>query len=149
MPHSVSIEDAVGCRGCLLHAHGGQVKELVHDLGGDRFDRPPLALGEPSEPRLGLPQLRRPDLLRPGAQGRDRRDDVERGLPRVKPLGFRSDDPLGALRLPPPPRERLRHDGLEIVEVVEVAAVQSGDLGVEVTRHGEVDEEERAAAAAA
>ena len=94
-------------------------------------------------------QLRRADLLRAGAQRRDRRHDVERRLPLAEPLRLLGDDRLGALRLAPAAGERLGDDGLEVVDVVEVAAVELVDGGVEVARDGEVDQEERPAAARA
>src|SRR3954469_25923094 len=77
VPHRFSIDHPVGCRGRLLHAHGRQVEELVHDLRGDRLDRLALAVVEPSEQAFGLAQLGFADLLRPRAQGCDRRYDVE------------------------------------------------------------------------
>ena len=46
MAHGLSINHPIGCRGRLLHAHGRQVQELVHDLGGERLDRVPLGLVE-------------------------------------------------------------------------------------------------------
>src|SRR3712207_7370623 len=57
---------------------------------------------------------------------------------------FRSgDDRLGPLRLAAPARERVRDDGLEVVDVVQVAVLELVDRRVEVARHREVDEEER------
>jgi glutamyl-tRNA reductase len=77
------------------------------------------------------------------AQRRDRRDDVERRRPRAKPIRLLGDDLLGPLRLGAPAVQRLGHDRLEIVDVVEKAAGQARDRGVEVARDCDVDEEER------
>ena len=52
------------------------------------------------------------------------------------------DDRLGALRLAAAAGKRLGHDRLEIVDVVEVAAVELVDRRVEIARDGEVDEEQ-------
>ena len=45
MPHDVSIDHSVGCRGRLLHTDRGQVEEFREDLRRDRFDLLPLVLG--------------------------------------------------------------------------------------------------------
>ena len=87
------------------------------------------------------------DLLGARAQRRDRRDDVERRLPLVELLRLGGDDRLGALGLARRPESVSVDDRLEVVDVVEVAAVELVDRGVEVARDGEVDEQERAALA--
>jgi hypothetical protein len=100
--HRVSIDHPIGCRGCLFHANGRQMQELVHDLRGHRLDRAPLRVGKLAETRLRLRELGAADLLGAGAQRRDRRNDVERRLPGAELLRFARDD-----RLPlPPPRRR-------------------------------------------
>ena len=73
---------------------------------------------------LGLRELGRADLLGPRAQRGDRGHDVERGLPLAEALGLLGDDRLGPLRLAPPAGEALGDDRLEVVDVVEVAAVE-------------------------
>src|SRR6266511_3640298 len=52
-------------------------------------------------------------------------------------------DRLAALGLAPAAGQRLGHDRLEIVDVVEVAAVELVDPRVEIARNREIDEEER------
>ena len=79
------------------------------------------------------------DLLGERAQRRDRRDDVERGLPLAEAVGLVGDEPLRPRRLAAPAGERLGDDGLEVVDVVEEAAVELVDRRIEVARHGEVD----------
>src|SRR5207248_7275506 len=98
------------------------------------------------EATLGLAELRGADLLGPRTQRSDRRHDVERRLPCSEPLRLLGDDRLRALGLAPPAGERLGHDGLEIVDVVEVAALELADRRIEVARHRQIDEEERPAA---
>src|SRR5439155_8870837 len=81
------------------------------------------------------------DLLRASAQRGDRRHDVERRQPLVELLGLRGDDRLRAYGLAAAAHERLGDDRLEIVDVVEVAAVEVVNRRIEVARHREVDEE--------
>ena len=119
----VRVHTALGaCRG-FLHAHRRQVQELAHDLGSERLHRAAVLLGQPAQPRPG--ELAGANLFRPRAQGRDRRDDVQRGLPRTKPLGLVGNDLLRARRFRPPARETLRDDGLQVVDVVQVATGSS------------------------
>ena len=70
-------------------------------------------------------------------------------LPVEEGIRLAGDDALGACGLLTAACERLRYDGLEVVHVVEVAALEVVDRRVEVARHGEVDEEERGATAGA
>src|SRR5262249_37444709 len=83
------------------------------------------------------------NLLRQRAERGDRRDDVARRLPGPEPLGLVEDDLLGPSGLAPPTGEALRHDALEVVDVVEVAAVELVDGGIEVARNRDVDQEQR------
>ena len=89
------------------------------------------------------------NLLGPGAQRRDRRDDLARRLPVAEALGLLGDDRLRARRLPAAAREARRDNRLEVVDVVEEAPVELVDRRVEVARDGEVDQEQRPALAAA
>src|SRR5437588_156226 len=118
------------------------MQELVHDLGGHGFDRPPLALVEPSEERLRLLQLRLADLLGPCPQRGDCRHDVEGRMPLVELLRLGRDDRLGTVGLPPAEGQGLDDDLLEVVDVEEVAAVELADRGVEITRNREIDQQE-------
>src|SRR5262249_55452864 len=90
-----------------------------------------------------LRELRRADLLCPRAQRRDRRNDLERGPPRTEALHLVGRELLRALRFGASALQRLRDDRLEIVGVVEKAAVETRELRVQVPRQGRVDEEER------
>ena len=54
---------------------------------------------------------------------------------------FAPDDFLPALL------EIIVGDGLEVIDVIEVNVLQKVDLGVDVARHGDVDEQQRAVAA--
>src|SRR5919108_352460 len=128
-------------------------REPISPKGRERSRSPAVVIGTSATwtpgRRLGFGELGRPDPLRPPRKRRDRRHALERGLPLTESLRLGRDDRLGPLRLAPPAGERLRDDRLEVVEVVEVAAVEVGDLGIEVARNGEVDEEDRPAAPAA
>src|SRR5205809_533775 len=80
----------------------------------------------------GVVQLRAvelgcPDLLGTRPQRRDRRDDVERGLPGAKAVRLLRDDFFRSFGLATPIGERLGNDGLEIVDVVEIATVELVD----------------------
>src|SRR6266508_2860245 len=146
VPSNVDVPGSLGGRR-LLQAHDRDMQELVHDLGRQRFDGAPLALGETAETGLGLRELSCADGLGSPAERCDRRDNLERGLPGPEPLGLVRDDRLGARSLAPPAAEALADDRLEVVDVVQVAAVDSGHGGIDVTRNGEVDDEQRAALA--
>ena len=125
------------------------MQELVDDLARQRLDRPALALGEPAEPALGLRQLGRADRLGVLAQRRDRRHDVERCLPLPEPRRLGRDDRLRSLGLPAATGEALGDDRLQVVDVVEEAALELGDGRLDVARNGEVDQEQRRAPPAA
>src|SRR3954454_13925197 len=98
------------------------MQELVHDLGGHGFDRPPLALVEPSEERLRLLQLRLAVLLGPCAPRGHCRYDGEVRMPLVQLLRLGRDDRLGTFGLPPAEGQGLDYDLREVVDLEEVAA---------------------------
>src|SRR5436309_8699899 len=102
-----------------------------------------MALAEPPQPAPGALELRRPDLLRARPQGGDLGDDVPRGLPLAEASGLLRDDRLRARCLATPRVETLRHNRLEVVDVVEIAPLQLVDLRIEVARHRDVDQEQR------
>src|SRR4029077_12165796 len=102
-----------------------------------------LRVAQPLEPRPRALQLAFADLLCKRAKRRDRRDDVARRLPGPESLRLLEHDLLGTAGLAPPPREALRHDALQVVDVVQVAAVELVDRRIEVTRNRDVDEEQR------
>jgi hypothetical protein len=100
------------------------VEKLVDDSRRERLHRLSLRVAELPEPRLGATQLRFPNLVGARAQRCDRRHDIERRVPRPERVRLPLDDPLCTLRLTPPHGERLRDDSLEVVDVVQVAAVE-------------------------
>ncbi len=128
----------------LLHPHRRLVEELVHELSRDALE--PLALVVVERPEAR--KLGRADRLGAGTKRSDCRHDLERGTPRPEALGLLDDETLGDLGLGPPPRKRLVDDRLEVVDVVEEAARQVVHGGVDIARNGDIDEEERPAAAA-
>ena len=141
VPDRLGIGLAVAVGGRLLHPHGRLVQELVEDLRVTASSRSRSSSGSERE----LRELGGADLLGVGAQRRDRRHDLERGPPLAEPLGLLDDEPLGDLGLGAAAGERLGDDSLEVVDVVEEAAVELVHGRVDVTRDGDVDEEERAA----
>src|ERR671923_808167 len=127
----------------LLQPHDRLVQELVHDLARQRFDGTPLGVRQVGQPRARLRELATPDRLGPLPQRRDCRHRIERREPVVESLAFRSDDLLGLGRLAAAAAQALLDDHLEVVDVVEEAAVQRLDAGIEIPRDGKVDEKER------
>ena len=91
------------------------MQELVDDLRGDRVDDVAVAFRKPAESGLDAGEFGGADLLGTSAQGCDRRDDGQRGLPRAEPLGLLGHDPLRLDRLAPAPRKGRRDDRLEVV----------------------------------
>ena len=96
--------------------------------------------------RAGSLELAVADLLDERPERSDRRDDIERRLPAAEAIALGCDELLGAGGLCPPPGDRLGDDCLEIVDVVEEAVVELVDRRIEIARHGEIDEQERATA---
>src|SRR5262245_61209405 len=143
---NLDVPRALGGRR-LLHAHDRHVEELVDDLRRQRLDGSPLAFGQALETALCLGQLAGADRLGPLAERRDRRHDVARRLPVAEPPGLVGRDRLCPLGFAPPAAHALTHDRLQVVDVIEVAVVERGDLGIDVTRHREVDHEQRPALA--
>src|SRR5687768_17402486 len=144
--HGVRIEHTVGRGRRLLHAHRRLVQELRHDLARQRLDCAPLARRERGQPSLDAVELLLANRLGPRPQRGDRRHDVERELPRAEAVGFLGHDRLGPHGLLAPPGDTLGHDPLEVVDVVEVAALELVDGGIEVARNSDVDKEDRATA---
>ena len=83
------------------------------------------------------------------AQRADRRLHGERPEPLGEARDLLLDNRLGAQRLGLANRDRVRDARLQVVHVVERHAVQVAAGGVDVARHGDVDEQQRAAAAGA
>src|SRR5262249_55740845 len=114
VPRDLDVARALG-RGRLLQPDYRHMQELVHDLGRQRRDGAPLALGQALESALRLGQLPGADALRPLAQGRDRRHDLEARLPVAEALGLALDDRLCAVGLAPAAAQALADDGLKVV----------------------------------
>ena len=95
MPDGLRVAAAVGARGGLLQANGRQVEQLVDEPRGDRVDDLLLLAGEAT---AGALELGGADLLRPGAERRDRR-----ARPRARPATRGSARPP---RRRSPPRAR-------------------------------------------
>src|ERR671910_1377629 len=131
------------CR--FLQAHDRLVQELVHDLARQRFDRLPLALRESGKPAARLGELTSPDRLRPLAERGDRGHDVPRCQPLAKTLGLGGGDRLGLGELRLAAWGGLVNDRLEIVDVVQVTTRQLVDRWIEVSRDGEIDQQQRSA----
>src|SRR5438093_3396918 len=143
VPDRVGVDGPARAGRGLFHPHRRQVQELVDDLRRHRLDREPLALGQPSQARAGTLELRRADRLRPCTQRGDLRDDVPGGLPRPEARGLLSHDRLGPSRLPAAGFEALGDDGFEVVDVVEIAALELVDRRIEVAWDRDVDQEQR------
>ena len=105
--------------------------------------------GQPPEPPFGAGELGGANRLGAGAERRDGRHDGKRRLPFPEPLRLGRDDALRPHRLGAAARQGCLDDRLQIVDVVDEAPVDGGQRRVDVARHGEVDEQERPAAARA
>src|SRR5688572_30618248 len=141
VPHRVRVEDAVGRRRGLLHAYGRLMQELRHDLARERLDGPSLARRERGEATFRPLQLGLSDGLGLRPKRGDRRHDVERELPGAEAVGLLARDRLRAHGLLATAGDALGDDPLEVVDVIEVAALQVVDRGIEIARDRDVDEE--------
>ena len=83
----------------------------------------PLGRRERRKPPGRALELRQPDRLGAGSERRDRRNDVESAPPLEEALALLRDDQLGLYGLFPPARDARVDDALQVVDVVEVAAV--------------------------
>ena len=95
------------------------------------------------EARERFLELALADRLHLLADGDDRRDDLEALEPAPEALHLLLDDRLPAHRLALALVDVTGDGDREVVEVVEVDVVEVVDRGIEVARHGEVDEEHR------
>ena len=77
------------------------------------------------------------------AQGRDRRHDVELGHPPREALDLLLDHRLGLRPLGLAHAQVARHDGLQVVHVVDADALDLAAGVLDVARHRDVDEHER------
>src|SRR6185369_11615540 len=70
--------DGLSVLRAVLHADGRLVQELVHDRARELLEHRAVAWRHPLEPADRAADLLATDLLRQGAQARDRRHHVER-----------------------------------------------------------------------
>ena len=89
-------------------------------------------------------QLLRAQRLHPSPHLGQRRHRGEPGepIPVLRHLGV--DELLGGRQLAPPALDVRRHHGLQVVEIVEKDVVQLADRRIDVARHGDVENAERA-----
>jgi hypothetical protein len=123
----------------------------VQEARGDRFSHRGQAfavgLAEALPVRLVLGQEAAHDLVGALAQRGYRRHHLQRGEPALEAVKLGLDDPLGSHRLGLAAARVALDDLLHVVDVVEADA---GDLtagGLDVAWHGDVDQQQRAAAA--
>ena len=129
----------------LLELHGGRVQQLVHDGRGRGLEGLLLLRRQRAQPRARLLELGAADLLGAPAQLDQQRHHVERLLPVQELAHLPLDQRLGRRGLLAALAQvRLRHR-LQVVEVVEEDARRAcPHRGVDVARHRDVDEEQRA-----
>src|SRR5581483_9879088 len=142
VPDGLRVAAAARAGGGLLQPHRRQVQQLVDDPRCHRLDLGLLRRRQ-AEPGARPLELGRAHLLRPRAQGGDLGYDLARGEPLAEALRLRSDDRLRPSGLAAAARQARGDDRLEVVDVVEEAPVELVDRRVEVTRNGEVDQEQR------
>src|SRR5450759_2083969 len=132
-----------------LEARRGAVQHLVDDGLGKRLDRPDLLLRQAPQPLERPGQLLLAHRLGPGPHGGHGRHDLHGVEPRVEGRDLLFDDDLGPSRLAHALLEVGLDHAVEVVDVVEEHVGEVVDLGVDVAGDGDVDEEQRTAAAAA
>ena len=93
----------------------------------------------------GFLQLADADLLRPLAQRRDDRHDVQRVPPLLEGSDFLADDRLHLLDFRLAAAPALVRHRFDVVDVAEVYARDRAHVRVDVARHGDVDEQQPAA----
>ena len=124
------------------------MKELVHDLRASATRRRPAASGsDPSSRASARSSSLGSDLLGPASQRRDRRHHVERSAPGAKGVASSRTMASALAAFVPTHHDALLDDPFEIVDVVEEAAVEVVDGGVEISRYRDVDEEDGLTAA--
>ena len=140
--HGVDVEIALLAARDLLHLHRRQVEDLVDDARGEHVDLGALLVAQVAELAAETLELGAADLLHRVAQRGDRRHDLEAAQPVVHAAQLLLDDALGVVRLFLALAAVLLDHMLQVVDVVEVGVAHTVDLGVEVARHGDVDEED-------
>ena len=136
--------------GAVLQAHGRLVQQTVDDVARDRLDPLEVALGHAFSQRPSFSPSTALTIARPRARSAwIVGHDLERAEPAGRSPGSpprRSSSARPGLGLAD--RAIARDDRLEVVDVVERHAVERGARGVDVARHGDVDQQQRSPAAA-
>src|SRR5579884_465911 len=123
-------------------AHRG-VQELVDDRAREMLEGLALAGVEGTERAQVARDLPLTDVLRALAQGDDRRHDVEAREPSPEGVDGGVDDRLGLRCLGGARAPVVGDHRLEVVDVVEVDAVEAVDSRLEGAGDGQVDQEHR------
>ena len=118
------------------------MEDLVDDARREHVDLGALLVGQVAELAAEALQLGAADLLHRVSQRGDRGHHLEAAQPVVDAGELLLDDALGVVRLFLALAAVLLHHVLQVVDVVEVGVAHAIDLGVEVARHGDVDEED-------
>ncbi len=118
------------------------MEDLVDDARREHVDLGALLVGQVAELAAETLELSPADLLHRVSQRGDRGHDLEAAQPVVHAAQLLHDDALGVVRLFLALAAVLLHHVLQVVDVVEVGVAHAVDLGVEVARHGDVDEED-------
>ncbi len=95
------------------------------------------------ELRLEPPQLGLPDRLEPLSERHDGRHGTARIEPAEELPDFLRDDLLRLGRFRPALRDVLLHDGLQVVDVIEEDLLEIARTGLDISRHGDIDDEQR------
>src|SRR5215211_7485890 len=137
----------LGIRVILVRGATHPQRRLVKDAACDRLRHRlhPLAvaLREALPARLVLRQDPLDDLIAPRAQGGDGRRDVLGREPALEARELRAKHAVGAARLGLAPRRVSLHERLEVVHVVERHPGELATRGVDITRHCQVDQQQR------
>ncbi len=155
-PASIQAEcGADGIDGCeIAFARGGfqglqwLVQEFIHEAMSEGFDGGLLRGRERLQTRLGAAEFSLAHFFGSSLKIDERRHHVEGFDAALAADELLLEDGLGLLRFASSVRQIRRSDALQVVDVVEKDAVEAVDLGIDITGHGNVDEEYGAVAAA-
>ena len=134
--------------GCLFEGLHGRVEELVDKAARERFDRCDLLGREGIEAGVDAAELGLADFLGLALERDDGGRDVDGALTLMEAFDLSGDECFGVSGLGLALGNVGRGNLLEVVDVVDEEAVELVDLGIDVARDGDVDEEHGAVAAA-